>query len=334
MIKSFVKEKLGFLFLPVYKILLIFQNYFFDMMAYLRFSSVFGTMNEFNRIESHIIIYYHSLEKGMLHDERRVRFGKAKIETILKFLKMELVLLQRERSQLKQAALVLTEYYSFHSDLNVSINDYFNEDDFNFLKHNYLNNFNSGAVIKSQLNDFYANVNSNFQEFSQSRKSIRDFSDVMVSREKILDAVKLASTSPSVCNRQTCKIYLIEDKKLVRSVLKVQGGLTGYMDTINQILILTSDRKYFYSIGERNQYYVDGGIFLMNLLYCLHYFKIACCPANWAKTYNDEKLILDKLKIPKSEKVICLVAIGNPNSEVVFTMSKRRDINEYFKIID
>ena len=48
--------------------------------------------------------------------------------------------------------------------------------------------------------------------------------------------------------------------KKIDKVLQLQGGLTGYTNGISQLMIVVSDRNYFYSVGERNQH-VDGGIF-------------------------------------------------------------------------
>ncbi|WP_239992742.1 nitroreductase family protein [Photobacterium phosphoreum] len=109
--------------------------------------------------------------------------------------------------------------------------------------------------------------------------------------------------------------------------------MNGYTENITQLLILTVDRNYFYSIGERNQLYVDGGMFLMNLLYSLHYYKIATCPANWGKTVKEEMKLDKIIDIPDSEKIICIIAIGIAEDTFKVTLSKRRDLEEVYRII-
>jgi len=98
-------------------------------------------------------------------------------------------------------------------------------------------------------------------------------------------------------------------------------------------LIVVSDRSSFFSIGERNQLYIDGGIFLMNLLYALHFYKIAACPAHWGMN-SDKDFELNKLlSLPDSEKVISLVSIGVPPNNFKTCLSLRRSSDEILKII-
>jgi nitroreductase len=94
-----------------------------------------------------------------------------------------------------------------------------------------------------------------------------------------------------------------------------------------------SDRNYYYSIGERNQLYIDGGVFLMNLLYALHYYKIGACPAHWGFNYKQDKEIQKELNLSGSEKVICLIPIGIPKEEFKTTLSLRRKNEEILKIV-
>ncbi|MFA0332457.1 nitroreductase, partial [Vibrio cyclitrophicus] len=157
---------------------------------------------------------------------------------------------------------------------------------------------------------------------------VRKYTGEIVGDKAIESAVNLALNTPSVCNRQASKVYLINDNQKVQDILKIQGGLSGYTEGIHQLLILTTDRNYFYTVGERNQFYIDGGMFLMNLLYALHYNEIAACPANWGKTVKEEKNIYNVVSIPKSEKIICIIPIGIAPSEFRVTLSQRRDLSE------
>lgn len=125
----------------------------------------------------------------------------------------------------------------------------------------------------------------------------------------------------------------MSDKAKIDDILKIQGGFTGYVKNVRQLLILTTDISYFYTVGERNQFYIDGGIFLMNLLYSLHYFKIGNCPANWGKTIKDDKEIRKLVDISLKDKIICCVPIGVVTSDVEVCYSKRRTLSEVFKVV-
>src|SRR5690606_32764999 len=124
------------------------------------------------------------------------------------------------------------------------------------------------------------------------------------------------------------KVYLLEDKDKIDKTLAIQGGFRGYSEKVHQLLVVTNDRNYYYTVGERNQFYIDGGIFLMNLLYALHFFEIASCPANWGKTIEHEKKLSHVIDISKSEKIMCLIPIGIAVENFRVTLSKRRELDE------
>ncbi|MDD4781718.1 MAG: nitroreductase family protein, partial [Tissierellia bacterium] len=107
-----------------------------------------------------------------------------------------------------------------------------------------------------------------------------------------------------------------------------------YSDNLSQLIVLTSDRSYFYSIGERYQLYIDGGIYLMNLLYALHYYEIAACPAHWGMPIEADIKVQKIIGLNDSEKIICLIAIGKPVDEFKTTLSLRRSYNENLRVIN
>src|SRR5690606_17726718 len=120
---------------------------------------------------------------------------------------------------------------------------------------------NFSGAIDYNKKSFYENINRPFDLFSESRKSIRNFTGEIVPESTIHKAIAIALNAPSVCNRQASRVYYIDDKRLIDDALKIQGGFTGYTDNVKQLLIVTCDRNYFYTVGERNQFYIDGGIF-------------------------------------------------------------------------
>ncbi|CAH7141080.1 Nitroreductase [Vibrio chagasii] len=307
----------------------LFVNFFNDMILYYKHSTVFFNDNP-NKIECQLILDYHSVEKGLLFYETKPRFAKERIINLHNNLKLDCITSISEHSQITVAYKVMCEYYELHVEKNIDINDYFSLEQYEFYKKILAGKYDTQfrGAISFNRDDFYLNVNDCFYDFSNSRKSIRKFTGEMVPDESIESAVRLALNTPSVCNRQASKVYLISDTERVKKILKIQGGLTGYTENINQLLILTVDRNYFYTIGERNQFYIDGGMFLMNLLYALHYNKIANCPANWGKTIAQERKIFDVVELPKSEKILCIIPIGIAEDEFRVTLSQRRKLSE------
>ena len=117
----------------------------------------------------------------------------------------------------------------------------------------------------------------NFYDFAHNRHSFRYFDDSPLQEKDVFDAVKLAQTAPSACNRQSVKVYCVLNKKTCDEVLDIQQGAKGF-EGVNGVFVITANVKRYAGVKEYSAPYVDGSIFLMNLLYSLNYYGIATCP--------------------------------------------------------
>lgn len=308
---------------------LLASNSIKDFKLYSKHSTVFN-QGGLHKIECQLILDYHSVEKGLLFKNTKPKFARQRILNLHPNLALDVIKNNVSRSQIRVAYQVMCEYYDLHQQLGVDISDYYTQSQYEFYKNvlgdAYTTNF-KGAIDYNKK-DFYSLVNADFATFSHSRKSVREYTGELVPNELIEQAITLALNTPSVCNRQACKVYLLKDKARIDKLLTIQGGLTGYTKNINQVLLLTVDRNYFYTVGERNQFYIDGGMFLMNMLYALHFYKIANCPANWGKLIQEEKQLAGIVDLPESEKIICIVPIGIAKDEFRVTLSQRRELKE------
>jgi nitroreductase len=305
-------------------------NTYTDGKLYFKHSMVFK-QNTFNKIESKIVLHYHAIEKGFLHNNFRYRFGEDRIIDLIKLLSLEEVIKNNKKSQIASAYLAMCKYYERHRANAIDISDYYNVKHYELFKKMITLDVN---IVKNHDSSSYFNsVSCDFKEFSASRASVRNFIEDKIPMDTIEKVIELAKNAPSVCNRQPTKVYYLENKEKIDRVLKIQGGLTGYTKEITQLLIVVSDRNYYYSIGERNQLYIDGGLFLMNLLYALHYYKIAACPAHWGHPIEKDREILKEIPLSESEKVICVVPIGFPSNSFKTTLSLRRESQEILKVV-
>ncbi|MCU8159172.1 nitroreductase family protein [Vibrio vulnificus] len=322
----------GFFF-SLRNVYLVISNFVADFILFVRHSTVFrsGTVN---KIECQIILDYHSVEKGLLFNKTKPRFAQHRIKSLNKNLHNPLIREHYARSQVRVALQVMCLYYELHEKMEINIEDYYPKSDYliyrDILGEHYKEEFS--GVITYDSSDFYDRVDElNFSLFSNSRKSIRQFTGERIAQLKIEQAIELALNTPSVCNRQASRVYLVDDKSKIDKILDIQGGFTGYSSEVQQLLIVTVDRNYFYTVGERNQLFIDGGMFLMNLLYSLHYNGIAACPANWGKTIQEEKRLESVITISESEKIICMIPVGVASDSFKVTLSKRRCLSEVFK---
>ncbi|MDD2496511.1 MAG: nitroreductase family protein, partial [Tissierellia bacterium] len=296
-----------------------------DFRMYYKHSSVFK-MDTYGKIESEITLRYHSIEKGFLHKITRPRFAKKRVKELIDLLKQIELNNYSKRVHIQSALLSLCRYYDFHLNEAVDISDYFKREDYDIFKS--LLELNVKPIKYHTDKSFFEYRNSDFSIFSKSRASVRDFTGVKISNELLEKVVELANHAPSVCNRQPVNVHLVENKSYIDKILEIQDGLKGYSSKLSQVLVITCDRNYFYSIGERHQLYTDGGIYIMNLLYSLHFYGIGACPAHWGMPYQADVKVMKLLNLKDSEQIISLVAIGVPTSEFSTTLSLRRSSNE------
>jgi nitroreductase len=306
-------------------------NYLKDYKLYKKHSLVFQKCSLENK-EADVILNYHSLEKGLLFKKMKKSFAVYRINNLHTLLYDKEVIENSSRSQIKVGYQIMCQYYELHQKAGHDIEGLFNKAQYDFYKSVLKNNYDAcfNGTINWKKEDFFKANDANFDQFAHSRKSTREFTGKKFSHDILQKVIELANTAPSVCNRQASNVYLLEDKSKIDSVLKIQAGFTGYSDNVNQLLILTNDRKYYYTVGERNQLFIDGGVYLMNLLYSLHYHKIGNCPANWGKTYKDEKELTKVITLPESEKIICFIPIGKLEENFRTTLSERRSTSENF----
>jgi nitroreductase len=170
-----------------------------------------------------------------------------------------------------------------------------------------------------------------FAAFARSRHSVRNFADRPVDEATILGAIDTARFAPSVCNRSSGRVYYSFDRKDITEALKVQQGATGFMATIPCLMVVVSDRRAFYSVGERNQCFVDGGLFAMSLVYALHGLGLGTCMLNWSKTPKVDQDLRRRFRIDDEHEIISLVAVGHRPDNVRVARSPRADAASFHR---
>jgi hypothetical protein len=89
----------------------------------------------------------------------------------------------------------------------------------------------------------------------------------------------------------------------------------------------------FCNINERNQAFIDGGMYAMNLLYALHCNMVAACILNCSFDPGKENHIKSIAKIKDSEVLIAMIACGDPPEGFQLTMSPRNSLDTTNTII-
>ncbi|TVV28267.1 nitroreductase family protein [Weissella cibaria] len=246
----------------------------------------------------------HSVEKGLSHQHFRPGFGK---DTSLRELSYYLDSYRElgydiSNPFIQNAVSVLKEYKQKHLSLHEEIGWF--DERFKY----WLQGDNPRTAGAMQLVHSDA-TGKNFRQLSGERYSVREFSDKPINLEDLMDAVSIAMKTPSVCNRSPWAVKIINDKQVMQDLLRIQGGFGGY-DMPDKLMLITVHTSYFNGLGERNQPFIEGGLFTMSFLYALEFKNIAAVALNAMFTNNKTEQTKKMLGLDDDEVLITFVAAG------------------------
>ena len=310
--------------------MLLFKNYMYDMKRFVKHSLVVSKPKKASQLLSNIIVQYHIIEKGMSLKDTRLGYGKSVINELLSLLKQYVECgYTTDNIHFKSAIGALKAYASYHQDAGYDIS-FLGRELTTFDKY-FVNN--CGGKIDLSKNEVLNATKASFEEFANNRFSVRNFSDKPVDLELIYKAVRIAQKTPSVCNRQTSRVYVISDSEVKKKLQQLQQGNRGFGDIVDKYIIVTSDLSYFHRVGDRNQAFVDGGLYAMSLLYGLHYEGLAACTLNWAVTKEEDIDLRKYLKIGDSENIILIIAVGHYPEKLSVPRSTRESAENITTVI-
>lgn len=155
----------------------------------------------------------------------------------------------------------------------------------------------------------------NFLDLVKHRRSVRNFLDTPVEREKIMMCLEAARLAPSDNNSQPWKFIVVDDRdaknKLCNSVFGGVYFINSFCKTASVIIAIVSEKSKFLSrIGgmfRGTQFYlIDIGIACEHLVLEAEDLGLGTCWIGW---FN-ENAVKSVLNIPRDKKVDILIALG------------------------
>lgn len=317
----------SYLFLMRTRLWFSFCNmYLQDMNRYLKYSRTFGN-NTRGKMTGSIILQYHVLEKGLTMPETRPGFGSDRVINLCNDCIKYIGKYGQEGEQLDHAIGVILEYEDYHKR-NGFVPDSELAGMVSSLKSILAREVDRTEQTGMSGEEYFRYIKSPFPEFSQSRSSIRNFSGKELPLSGILQALELARNTPSACNRQAWRTYVFSEKELMGKILEAQGGNRGFGHLAGKLIVVASELGGFCYTNERNQAYIDGGIYAMNLLYALHSLGIGACILNCSFDHRKEEKIKKLAGIKRSEVLIAMIACGNVPDQFRIALSPRESIDK------
>ena len=275
-----------------------------------------------------LIINSHVLEKGITMPGRRLGFGYERVRTIIE--QSNHCIKQYGNSSVEVQATLkgLEEYLALHRQEGFELAQDIVKGITELLKQKITDTKECYETTKEA---FFAPTR-NFFEFAHQRHSLRWYDGESVSEESIKHAVELAMTAPSACNRQSVKVYIVGSEEKKKQVLEIQNGHRGFGEKADKILLVTADSRC-YPHGHRPMANVDGGIFVMNLLYALHYFQIAACTLNACMSIKNRKRLTEIIGMHQAEFPIAFISIGKAPVHFMVAASERLNIERVIEFV-
>lgn len=277
--------------------------------------------------EFKILRQTHIIEKGLSLSIPRKGFGQTNINVLFKMLDEYLSMrFPVDNLPFQNAICVLNQYVIFQRGIGYE-NTEINNKLAGFQQY-IVNCFKTG-IGHTTLDELRRQINGNYPEFFHCRHSMRQFSSRKINLDDIKKAVKLAIKAPTACNRQACRVYFYENNETNIELGKIIDGNTGFDNEIKNYLVITADISAFYDTFERNQIYIEAGIFAMSLIQALHYYSIGSCVLQNGEYYKKNLKIKHICgNIPKNEKIALFIAIGYYKDEFSYAVSKRKNVED------
>ena len=147
------------------------------------------------------------------------------------------------------------------------------------------------------------------------RKSVRNFLDKPVEREKIMLCLEAARLAPSTSNSQPWRFIVVDDEQLKNKLCDAAfGGLyfiNSFCKTAPVIVVIISEKsKFLTRIGGMfrgvKYYLIDIGITGEHFVLQAEELGLGTCWIGW---FN-ERAVKSILNIPQHKKIDVLIALG------------------------
>ena len=184
--------------------------------------------------------------------------------------------------------------------------------------------FEDGARDISRVFGNVAEQAFSYSEFLQSRFSCRTYAPKTVPLSLVEEVGRVAQSAPSQCNRQSARVHLYQKEPMIQSLLSIQGGTRGFSEEVKNLFIVSSEMTAWSASSARNQDYIDGSLFAMNLMLSCHAHGLAACPLNLAFRNSKEKAIRTAAGIQGAERLLMMISFGYPNHDVSYAASSPR----------
>jgi nitroreductase len=308
----------------------LMRNFLYDYRRFASASFLHGKTSRENR-KAHIHLLAHTVEHGLSLASPRPGFGQDKVRQLIAETTGYIDDFSLDASA-EIAVKALAAYVAFNAAGGTAIGDIPAAVDALAARVTERRADLLGGTEEVTAEGIRQHASMDFLGFMEARHSVRQYADRPVDPRMIENAVRAAHQSPSSCNRQTCRVYAFTDRASIARVLSFQSGHRGFGEQLGGLAVITTDIRHWGTVGERNQGWVDGGMFAMTLALGLHAEGLGACMLNWSETRDVDTAMRTFVGIPDNELVITMLGFGHMPDNFKVPRSQRKPIDEVLRL--
>lgn len=158
------------------------------------------------------------------------------------------------------------------------------------------------------------------KEAIKQRKSIRDYKNIPVSKEKIKQIISTGIRAPSGKNGQPWKVIVVQDDKSLLDQLANLTVFRGFVRKADCLIIVLLDTSISYNHDKDMQ---AMGAFIENMLLTATDLGLGAC---WVgEITNHAEKVKSILQIKNEYELIAFITIGVPEDDVFIKEKTYKD---------
>ena len=148
------------------------------------------------------------------------------------------------------------------------------------------------------------------------RKSVRNYADTSVEREKIMKIMEAVRWAPSAQNSQPWEFLIIDDQKRKKDVVDHCGLNTNrpILSSAPVLIIGLANSRSSVKMNGIDYYLIDFAIAMEHLILAAAALDLGTC---WMAWYNEKKL-KKFLDIPEKMRIAAISPLGYPKNKTTF----------------
>jgi nitroreductase len=155
----------------------------------------------------------------------------------------------------------------------------------------------------------------------RARGSIRSYKEKPIPKQVLLDILEAARLAQSADNRQPWEFIVVTDPVMREGLVRAAGN-QSFVGEAAAILVCLANPEESASVGPFEGFLIDLAIAIENMALTAWDLGVGSC---WIGAYDEEK-VRELLSIPRSLRVVSLLALGYPDGRP--GMKRRKDFDE------